>query len=271
MDSRVCSVFAGSNLLFPICLDAAPYSLPCRDHRANEYTSLLHSVMCMGIVLYLRPNQRMLVLCSSKMDGNISRVAQVLEKLLPKNRKRVLVLVNDGIHKHLNDSSREDTPEDVDDACKRTAIEFQSPALASVEKCYTISRASKRTSEFVAQIAAIVRAHRDGTFDSVGLGMHKRADFQAAARIFMDSKIPIRFVIVSKRTEEIDDIISWAVGRNIQILTYEDTLHTNVPITRIVSTRCSLTHTRIWINAVAMQPAHYLPAKKPVIDEHATK
>lgn len=269
MASRACSVFERADSMFPICLDAAPYSLPCRDGNENEYVALLHSTMCMGIVLYLRPQQHMLVLCSTKIENNVRRVAQVLEKLTTPNRARVLVLVHDGVYKTSTTKLHIDTPEDIADACTMMHLEFHTATLENVRRCYVFSRVAKKTCVFVQQIDAIIRAHRAGAFGEIGLAMHKTADLRAAVQLFSDAAVPIRFIVVSTHTEDIDNTIAWANGRRIQILTYDDSLVIRGEVTHITSTRNSLAHMTTWMKAVAAQPAHYAALRQH--PPHATE
>jgi hypothetical protein len=242
--------------MFPICLDASPYSLPCRDGNENEYAARLHSTMCMGIGLYLRPKQHMLILCSTKIENNVRRVAQVLDKLTARNRARVLVLVHDGVYK-TSTNRRVDTPEDIADACTMVQLEFHSATLESVRRCYVFSRVAKKTSLFVQQIDAVIHAYRAGAFAEVGLAMRKIADLRAAVTLLAEAAVPIRFIIVSMHTEDIANTVEWANGRGIHILTYDESIVIQGEVTRITTTRNSLTHMTQWMAAVAAQPAIY--------------
>lgn len=265
MTLRPCSSLVRADPMFPISLDAAPYSLPHHHEKENEYAALLHRTLCLGVGLYLRPKQHLLLLCSVKIENNIRRVAQVVAKLGPKYRKRVLVLVHDGMYKNSATSLRADTPEDIADACTMTQLEYHNAELERVRRCYVFTRAAKKTAVFVEQLDALILAYRTGAFAALGLGMHMAADLRAAFRILTDAAVPIHFIVVSMYTEDLDTVVEWASGRGIHILTYDFALPIGGEVTRVSSTRNELTHMKEWMAAVTAQPPQYAALRKCTI------
>lgn len=258
--SRPFSAFAKLDPAFPICLDAAPYSLPHGSESENTYAGLLHSAMCMGVVLYLRPKQHLLVMCSSKINENIAKVARSTSKLMPKNRVRVIVLVHDGIYRNASEKQREDSPEAIGDVCELIHLNFRTAELECVRVVYVFSRVAKKTGTFIKQLSAVVQGHAQGIFREVGLGMPKFADILIAARILAEENVPVRFVVITAHTDQLDDVLSWANARGIHVITYEN--RTVLPdgataISRVSTTRDGLAHMTEWAAATASQPAYY--------------
>lgn len=250
---------AHSNPASPICLDASSYTFPKRAADVRDYERELHGVVCMGVVMYLRPRQRMLLLCSTKIPGNIARVTHVLRKMLPANRRRVAVMVHDGVYKGAGAIANPDSPETIGDACLQAQLQFMTPELECVRVGYIFSRAATKAATFVQQIDELAAAVREKRVHCLGLCLPRFADFAAATRLLRTYDVRVAFIVIGKSTERMEEVLAWVAAEpRCEVLSYDhdiDVAHT----TLVSATRRGYDHARLWSAVVAAQAPSPVP------------
>lgn len=249
-----------------ICMDTAAYSLPGDGTDNAKFIKRISGDIAMGVRMYRRPGQKMLVMCSSKIPGNVVHVAQALSALSHDTRRHIRVLIHDGIYNNAKCNTRRDSHTSIALTCESAWLAFKKAGIGDVEVGYVFSRAHSRTDELCAQLRAIYSAHAAGQIQFVGLATPRAADFTASLRTLLANEVPVQYVVVHPSSYA--DVICSAATRDdaakLLPLTYDARLARHMGATHISASRHGYVHMQNWASAVFNQPT-FPPADLPVL------
>ncbi len=241
----------------PICMDASAYSLADRRTGGEtEFVGRIAGDVAMGCHMYRRPSQKMHVLCSSKVIGNVEHVARALESLTPELCKHIRVLVHDGVYNNSGHDGAHDSYSVIATACESSWLTYQTHGLKNVQIGYVFSRAHPNASKFAEQMSALCSAHAAGHIRFVWLATPRPGDFAAAIRVLRAAGVPVRGVIVHPSSHSALELsrLSSSDLALIPKFSFDQPLALRLGATHISSSRRGYDHMRNWSSATFNQP-----------------
>lgn len=207
----------------------------------------------MGIAMYMRPRQKMTVFCSSKVVGNVELAAAAIEKLCPRNRRRVCVAVHDGMYNDCGWTGACDGFRAITRACERAWAAYHTPELQEVSVGYVLSRAHSSDEKFASQLSALAEAHAAGHISFVGLAMPRAPDMHAALSMLAKAAVPVCLIVVHPTTQQLQTVRAWAADENADLFSYSQSLALSQGAAHISASRRGYDHMRNWASAAYNQ------------------